>query len=299
MAATHVARRLWHRLEALHAVVYFCPESREAFARLGLKGFWMGYFAARAAPMGPVGAGVVEATFYSFHPSRVQRAVPDAWAFATPEAVIGARSGAAATSLRRLITSEMAETTAARALPLLDTLVDAARTSGRPLFAGNKSVPRPDDPVGALWQSATALREHRGDGHVALLTAAGLSGVEALVLFSLSEEIAPPVFKESRAWSDEEWDEATDDLCSRGLVSRAGGLTPAGAELRGTVEQQTDELASQPFAALRDGSLDVLLRILEPAAQAVMARGEIPLPNPMGMPRLDRRSADHRQTGAE
>ncbi|MGY9071385.1 MAG: helix-turn-helix domain-containing protein [Acidimicrobiales bacterium] len=30
-----------------------------------------------------------------------------------------------------------------------------------------------------LWQNCTSLREHRGDGHVAALTAAGIDGCQA------------------------------------------------------------------------------------------------------------------------
>ena len=56
--ATHPARRLHHRLETIHAVTYFAGESRQAATDIGLKGFWMGYFGFRAAPLGPVGAGV-------------------------------------------------------------------------------------------------------------------------------------------------------------------------------------------------------------------------------------------------
>ena len=80
-------RRAWLALEAVHAVTYFAPESRAALADLGLRGFWMGYFAGRAAPLGPVGPGVVEATFFNFHPAMVRRAIPDAWTFASPESV--------------------------------------------------------------------------------------------------------------------------------------------------------------------------------------------------------------------
>lgn len=69
-----LARRAWLGVEAVHAVVYFAPEARDAFAALGLKGFWMGYFASRAAPLGPVPASVVEATFFGFSPNMVRHA---------------------------------------------------------------------------------------------------------------------------------------------------------------------------------------------------------------------------------
>jgi hypothetical protein len=48
------ARRLWQRFEPYHAVGYFAPEAREVFQRTGWSGFCMGYFATRAAPLGPV-----------------------------------------------------------------------------------------------------------------------------------------------------------------------------------------------------------------------------------------------------
>ena len=46
-------------LEPHHAVVYFSPQTRQAMEDAGLRGFWRGYFAGRAAPMGSVGAGPV------------------------------------------------------------------------------------------------------------------------------------------------------------------------------------------------------------------------------------------------
>ena len=84
------------RIEAVHAVTYFAPESRDQLAATGLRGFWMGYFAARAAPLGAVGPALVSATFFNFHPSMVERAIPDAWTFAEPSAVLLARRAGAA-----------------------------------------------------------------------------------------------------------------------------------------------------------------------------------------------------------
>ena len=53
---THPSRRLWAALEPLHDVVYFADGVRGAGIALGLRGFWMTYFAFRAAPLGPVPA---------------------------------------------------------------------------------------------------------------------------------------------------------------------------------------------------------------------------------------------------
>ena len=66
-----MARRMWVLLEAVHSVTYFAPEARAAHEAVGLRGFWRGYFAMRAAPLGPVGSAVVVAVFH------------DEWAAAT------------------------------------------------------------------------------------------------------------------------------------------------------------------------------------------------------------------------
>jgi hypothetical protein len=86
-----LARRLWEAVEPIHAIVYFAPEPAEAARRVGLRGFWMAYFAGRAAPLGPVPSAPVVAMTYGFAPAMVERAIPDAWGFAHPDAVLDAR----------------------------------------------------------------------------------------------------------------------------------------------------------------------------------------------------------------
>src|SRR5262249_43787931 len=102
-ADLHRARRMWKTLEPYHAMIYFAPEPREAYAVAGLKGYWMGYFASRSAALGPVGANVIAATFYNFPPRMVARAIPDAWSLSSPERVLAARYAAAEAALRRLL----------------------------------------------------------------------------------------------------------------------------------------------------------------------------------------------------
>lgn len=197
------ARAWWRAVEPVHAVTYFAPESHEALRATGLRGFWMGYFAARVAPVGAVGPSTVAATFFNFHPTMIERSVPDAWSFAEPVSVLDARRKGAAAALRRLD-----PTIGDRAGPIAAVLREAvarADGAGRVLFGANRALAVPDDPVEALWQACTTLREHRGDGHVAALTNAGLGGCEALVLFSLSEGLPASMFLDSRGWSSEEW----------------------------------------------------------------------------------------------
>ena len=167
----------------------------------------------------------------------------------------------------------------------LATVVAAADPAGRPLFAANRDVPRPDDPVADLWQLATTLREHRGDGHVALLAAAGLDGCEVHVLVSATDGTDPELFVTSRGWSADDWDAAHARLMARGLVAADGTATPAGRTLRDEIERRTDELAAVPYARLATDDLDRMLAELGPAAARVAAEGEIAFPNPMGLPR--------------
>ena len=97
------ARRAWTRFETVHAVTYFAPESRDAATRIGLRGFWMGYFGFRAAPLGAVDAEVVTDACWNFAPRMVARAIPDAWKFAAPAALVAARTTAAADALTRIV----------------------------------------------------------------------------------------------------------------------------------------------------------------------------------------------------
>lgn len=275
------ARELWRCIEPIHAVSYFAPECRRSFDAVGMRGFWMGYFAARAAPLGAVGPAVVSATFFNFHPAMVRRALPDAWDRATPTLIIEARRHGAAEALARL--APATPVVAPSVLPLLDRVIDGANGSGRALFNANRDLDRGDDPVGALWQACTCLREHRGDGHVAALTTADIDGCEALVLFALSEGIPDVVFRDSRGWSVEEWVAAGRRLEARGLVG-ADGITDRGSELRRSIEELTDDLADSSLAVLDDDERTALREGLRPLATAVLGAGTVPFPNPMGLP---------------
>jgi len=277
-------RRLWHCLEHLNAVTYFAEECREANRTAGLRGFWMGYFASRAAPLGPVGPGVVHALFFNFAPSMIQRSIPDAWRFAEPVTILELRQRSAASALRRIIpdVADVAES-------VLDDLaisVVTAPGSGRALFCVNRDVERPPDPVEALWQSATALREHRGDGHTALLTSKGLSGCEPHVLFASEGGIPREVLQSNRGWSDEEWVEAQRRLQERGLYNGAT-LTSAGHRLRADIEQATDELAGRAYDAIGPGGVKSLIDLLIEPARCISRSGDIPYPNPIGLPPID------------
>lgn len=281
MTTAHPARRLWLRIETLHAVTYFAPESVSAAADAGLKGFWMGYFGFRAAPMGPVPAAVVEATFANFAPERVRRAIPDAWRFATPERLVHARRRSAGAALRRLVPN--IDEAAPMALPALEGAVDRGDSLGRPLFAANRALSPADDPVEQLWHACTTLREHRGDGHVALLAGEGIAGPQAHQLLMAEHGYPESLYLQSRGWDTATWAAAASDLERRGLVA-GGALTAEGAALRRSVEARTDDLAWRSFAPMSVDGFEALLTVLDGPARAIAASGQIPDQNPIGLP---------------
>ncbi|MFC8531022.1 hypothetical protein [Nocardia sp. NPDC057227] len=283
--AIHPARRIWTTLEPLHDVVYFGAGVKEAGTAVGLRGYWQTYFAFRAAPLGAVGPAAVLATFAGFHRSMVTRALPDAWTRATPETCLTARS-AIATELLRGAGAGAAE--CARAVELLAPVQRAADPTGRPLFAANAALPLPADPVAALWQLATALREHRGDGHVAALVGAGVTGRQALVLQAAAGKTPVSVIRPARGVSEREWADAVDELRAAGLVSGEPDgptLTGSGSALLQRVERVTDEAAwNGALAALPSDAATELTTSLAPLVDAVQ-REIVPAVSPVGLRR--------------
>ncbi|MGW4600195.1 SCO6745 family protein, partial [Streptomyces sp. NPDC004457] len=187
--ADGMARALWERYEPVHSLVYFAPEARRAADGLGLRGFWMGYFALRAAPLGTVPPAVVTSCFYVFHPARVTRALPDAWSYVTPAEALTARLEAMDAAMTRLFGADTVGSAAfTQAADLAWEAAADADTAGRVLGAANQALERPRKPAARLWQALTTLREQRGDSHVAVLVGLGLGPVEAMVLKAAAGE---------------------------------------------------------------------------------------------------------------
>lgn len=276
------ARDAWRLLEPLHAVVYFSPEPLAALDAAGYRGFWMGYFAGRAAPLGAVGAEVVHAAFYNFSFERVAKAVPAAWDFAPPEAALEARQAGAVAALRRHLAGLADGPGVARAAELAARAASAVPITGRVLGAANHALPWPDPPLARLWQAATVLREHRGDGHIAALLAAGIEGRESHVFHALASGAPRQTYTVARDFTDDEWNRLTNALRDKGLAA-AEGLTPDGVRIKAQIEEQTDRLAAPAYEALTDTERHDLIGALQPLAQAVVAAGEIPIDSPMGL----------------
>lgn len=282
--ADGMARSLWERYEPVHQLVYFAPEAHRAAAGLGLRGFWMGYFALRAAPLGTVPPSVVTAGFYVFHPARVTRALPDAWAYAAPADVLAARQEAMDAAATRMFGTDTVGSAAfTEAADLAWEAAAGADTTGRVLGAANQALERPDRPAARLWQALTTLREHRGDSHVAVLVGLGIGPVEAMVLKAAAGESDGAFLRETRQWPEEEWAAAVARLRADGRLAADGALTPSGAALRAEAEARTDAAAEGPWSALGSERSGRLAMLLEPLARTVGASGLLPPGNPAGL----------------
>jgi hypothetical protein len=277
--AASTARSMWTLFEPIHAVTYFAPEARSAYEQAGLRGFWRGYFAGRAAPLGAATAAVVTASFFNFAPAFVARAIPGVWDLITPDEALRVRLAGATDALGRLLAGREAD--AAAAADLLWQAIGELDFSGRVLASADAALPVPAGGLARLWQAATVLREHRGDGHFAALAAADIDGCEAVALrccLDLRREDLQPV----RGWSDEAWDDALRRLAARGWVGADGALTGAGREAHAAVENATDWAAARPWARLGPDATAGIVTALIPLAQACAT--ELPYPSPIGVP---------------
>ena len=151
----------------------------------------MGYTAQRAAPLGAVSAAVATAAFFGFHPDRLTARCPTPGALTTPAAALSARLGGANAALRRLWGEDVVDA---------PETAEAAELAWQAAMAADCAAgcwPRPTRLCPArpthlaLWQAATTLREHRGDGHIAALVARGISPVASHLIKAAAGESEP------------------------------------------------------------------------------------------------------------
>ncbi|WP_275461566.1 SCO6745 family protein [Streptomyces noursei] len=283
--AAQRARSLWLMTEPLHAVCYFDDDCRALGKSLGLRGFWMGYFAARTAPLGAVEPAVATAVLGVFAPGMVARALPAAWSTVSPAHVLDERGTRAARALRTIAPD--LDRSATALLPRLQALVDAAPGTARPLFAANRALCDHADPVERLWQLATTLREFRGEAHLAALADRELDGCEALVLTVATGRVPEGTMREDRGWTEGEWAAAAERLRGRDLLDAHGNATAHGQDERTRIEAETDRLAARLLRPLSPADADHLLELLHPVVRRILAADVLPFPNPIGLPHPD------------
>ncbi len=267
------ARALRDAIEPIAAVSFWSKHVHDAYAARGLD-FLHGYVWGRASAMGEPRGSVVAAAFGVFEPTLIAT-LYDAARAAVPLADI------------RAATEEGAAATLEQVLGRPDGLVevvkklrhglDAADDTARPLFAGLSGLSWPQTPMAKLWHATTMLRELRGDGHLAAMVAAGVTGLEANILTELRIGFEPLAYTSTRGWPIEAMEAATDALTARGLVAD-GALTGKGAALRDEIEAVTDRMMAPVVDALGD-ALPSLVTTLDGWAAQLVEAGWFP-PDP-------------------
>ncbi|NIJ13894.1 hypothetical protein FHU38_004238 [Saccharomonospora amisosensis] len=277
--ARTATRHCYRVLEPIHSIIYFAPEAEQAYLEAGLdKGGRLAYFASRAAALGPVGAGVVAATFYNFNPELVAKHIPRAWTLASPADLVSARVEAAGTALRRLLGEQLVASDAlAELAELTRQAAQATEPDGRPLFAAHAGLDWPTDPLLVLWHATTLLREYRGDGHIASLVSHGLAGLPALVTHTATGKgFLPEVARKLRGWSQQEWDNAETRLREEGIIDHDGSLTDRGVAIRERIEEETDAASSAPWSRLGADKTSRVRELAKEFSRAVVAAGAYP-----------------------
>lgn len=279
-----LTRQMWRLLEPIYSTIFYAPEAWQEVAALGLPTDhrWPSQPAWRAAPFGPAGAELVTATFYSFSPRLVAEHVPAVWRTAPPDRVLAARTRAMDRAFRALLGDRVDGPELAEAAALAREAAEAADLAGRPLAAVNADLPWPDEPHLVLWHAANILREHRGDGHLVALRAAGLDPVEALASFTAVGAV-PVAAMSSRGWTDDEWAAAVRRLTDRGWTGADGVATERGRAGRAEVERLTDELAARPWRTLGARRAGRLAQLAMPVLQALLASGMLPATSTLGL----------------
>ena len=222
------ARQLGSVLEPVTGQVYFSPECHANYDALGFapsNGDFNGvaapdgpaYFTSRGSVLGQVPGTVVAATFGVFNPEAVVPAVTFGWTKTDAATICQARTDGAIAQLERLLGPE--PDGVERANELLARAVEPLRPEGRSLFAGQAALDLPPTTLGQVWRRGDMLREFRGDSHIAAWIGAGVDATEIGLLTELYWGLPLRSYSRTRAWTDAQFDAATERLESRGLLA--------------------------------------------------------------------------------
>ena len=141
--------RMSELVEPIGAIT-FSEVPNEEFLALGMRSYWDGYFAGRAAPLGLAPAEVVHAVFYNFADGEVARHIPWVWGKITPQEALAVRERGSAAALRLRI-GELADSAGlVRVADLATRAAVSAPTEGRALYAGLRALDVPEQPAARL-----------------------------------------------------------------------------------------------------------------------------------------------------
>ncbi len=232
-------------IELIHSVTYYTAEI-SGFTEDGFRGWWHAYMAYRSAPLGPVPAAAVTASFYNFAPRMVERAVPGVWQILSPKDTLARREQLVRAAFDRIFNDGAHDEVIAEAAELAYVAVQNLAPGARVLSAALADQPWPEGEAMRLWHATTIWREYRGDSHNIALASAGIDGVECHVLMSAAGHGNQPTIAAIRGWNLEEWQAATERLQARGVLDKDSSFTNFGSRFRDDLESTTDRLSADP-----------------------------------------------------
>lgn len=266
------ARRLRDAFEPIAMHQVWSASVNERIAALGLD-FFAGYAWGRAAVLGDVTPAVAASAFAVFEPDLIAGRVEAGRAVVERGAMLEALDETTIASLRAVIGDEDADQVAAVA-DVLCAAVQEVDGTGRPLFSGVRSLGWPEDPIGRVWRACHALREHRGDGHVAAFVAAGIDPVRMNILTELWLHYPLGAYSRSRAWGPTATDAALAALRADGSLD-GDALTSAGRAMRDQIEEATDRTQAGVVAVVGD-HLDEVTAALDRWSRRCIEAGAFP-----------------------
>lgn len=170
------AARVRSGVGSLGGAFFLSAQARQAGKDLGLRG-WPTYFVGRCGVLGPVDADVVTAVCGFFPATFVEKAWNEGREIDLTLAVEVYLHACQDWGREHLTAFDQVD----RLAELTELVVDRTPTTGAPIFAGWRSLPRAEDAPGLVAQHMTTLRELRGALHLAAVMAAGLTPREAIV----------------------------------------------------------------------------------------------------------------------
>ena len=249
--------------------IYWDPDAINAYTKLGIPDGFGYYVTSRAGLLGKAGSDSVSAAYYSIHPEFVNASYKLLNEHAGVEEAIQVRDAAVSNGLKKYapdICEELAS--------MNEVLWDAAKSlpiSGRVLYAAQLGHRRLDDPLTDAWLAVNCIREWRGDTHWAMLTADGITGVQAGILDGARRSYEEDWLPRSRGADDEAISTAYRDLAERGLADEET-ITESGIAYRQLLEDRLDNLASLAWRNLGADKSENYIRLVHKVGEVLLGR---------------------------
>jgi len=263
-----IAKRNSRSVQTTIGWIFWDPGAIQRYEALGLPGP-IGYIAARCAPLAAAGPEAVTAAFGSISPSAIAFTFDLVAASTDFESVWNARNDAVVEGLREFAPAIVP---ALEQLgPSLWAVVEKLPIVGRVFYASHLRMERANDQLLSGWHAVNCIREWRGDTHWAIVTSAGLTGIEASILHNAWLGYEDGWLPMSRGSSPDEIRVGWELLADRGLVQN-GAVTANGLALRQHIEDETDRQTTLPWQLLGEELSIEFAERFEPPCELLLGR---------------------------